>query len=309
MADGLKLMAWGFFKKVVVADRLAVLVNDVYGAPRDHEGVSLMLATVFFAFQVYCDFSAYSDIAVGAAHTMGYRLTTNFRTPYFATSIADFWKRWHISLSTWLTDYVYTPLTRARAPRLPWYPKFLLSLFLTFLVSGLWHGASWTFVVWGALHGTYLVGSILTRSLRARVVTALRLERVPRLRTAVQVALTFGLVCVGYVFFRAASLADAWYILTHAWRGGRTLLRSLGDPEFLGQALLFTGHELDFVLAVGGVAVVLAVSVLEARGGGLARLAARPAWQRWAVYYVLTLAIVLGGAFSDEAHQFIYFQF
>ncbi|HSB40507.1 MAG TPA: MBOAT family O-acyltransferase [Methylomirabilota bacterium] len=304
VSNGLKLMGWGFFKKVCVADRLAPFVNNVYGQPQEHDAAALMLATFFFAIQIYCDFSGYTDIAIGAAHVMGYKLTMNFRTPYFATSIADFWKRWHISLSTWLTDYVYTPLTRSRLLRMKWYPKFLLSLLLTFLVSGLWHGAAWTYIVWGGLHGVYLVSSVITRDVRERLVASLRLDRVPRVHAALRMTFTFFLVCVGYVFFRAATLGDAWYILSSMAAGSGRILSAW--PARLGEAMLDDG---GLAVGVAGLAVIVVVSVLEVRGGVMARMARWPAWQRWAVYYVLVVAIVIAGAAPDDRKDFIYFRF
>ncbi len=148
-ADGIKLLAWGFFKKLVVADNLAVYVNQIYNALPNYRGLSLAVATVFFAFQIYCDFSGYSDIAAGTARLFGIRLMTNFRSPYFSSSFKEFWSRWHISLSTWFKDYVYIPLGGNRVGKFRCY----LNLLLTFLISGLWHGASWTFIIWGGIHG------------------------------------------------------------------------------------------------------------------------------------------------------------
>ena len=145
---GLMRMAWGFFKKLVIADRLALIVDPAYGNVAGHNGLSLLVATFCYTIQIYCDFSAYSDIAIGAARVMGYDLMENFRTPYVATSITDFWRRWHISLSTWFRDYFYIPLGGNRKGEVRRY----VNLFLTFLVSGIWHGANWTFVVWGGLH-------------------------------------------------------------------------------------------------------------------------------------------------------------
>ena len=145
VTDGLKLMLWGMFKKVVIADRLAIAVNQVYGNPHDYTGVPLIVATVFFAFQIYCDFSGYSDIAIGAAQVMGFRLMDNFNRPYFSKSIAEFWKRWHISLSTWFRDYLYIPLGGSRTKTWRWQ----FNLFITFLASGFWHGANWTYIIWG----------------------------------------------------------------------------------------------------------------------------------------------------------------
>ena len=154
--NGLLLMLWGFFKKIVIADRLAVLVNTVYNNPIDYQGITLIIATIFFAFQIYCDFSAYSDIAIGASKIMGYDLMKNFNRPYFSKSIAEFWRRWHISLGSWFRDYLYFFLGGNKKGQLIWYKN----LMLVFLISGLWHGANWTFVIWGFLHGFYMIFSI-----------------------------------------------------------------------------------------------------------------------------------------------------
>src|SRR3989339_1447668 len=177
IASGLKLMLWGLFKKVVIADRVAVVVNQVYNNPHDYSGLPFVIATVFFAFQIYCDFSGYSDIAVGAAEVMGFKLMKNFNRPYFSKSIAEFWKRWHISLSTWFRDYLYIPLGGSRTTAARWQ----FNLFITFLVSGLWHGANWTFVIWGALNGFYLVFSLWTADIRKRVTDATGISRLPQL--------------------------------------------------------------------------------------------------------------------------------
>ena len=141
---GLKRMAWGFFKKLVVADRLALYVNDVYSAPRNFNGLQLTLATFFFAYQIYCDFSGYTDIALGTAQVLGFRLMENFDTPYYSRSISEFWHRWHISLSTWFRDYLYIPLGGSRVSK----RRHILNLLITFTISGLWHGANWTYVLW-----------------------------------------------------------------------------------------------------------------------------------------------------------------
>lgn len=153
ITDGLKLMTWGFFKKVVIADRIAPLVDHVYNSPESFYGISLIVATILFAFQIYADFSGYSDIAIGASAVMGIQLMTNFRQPYFSLSVTEFWKRWHISLSTWFRDYLYIPLGGNRNGK----SRHLFNLMITFLISGIWHGANWTFVAWGALHGIFLI--------------------------------------------------------------------------------------------------------------------------------------------------------
>ncbi|NLF80287.1 MAG: MBOAT family protein, partial [Clostridia bacterium] len=209
VSEGLRMMLWGLFKKVVIADRLAILVNPIYNDPDGHGGFAFLVATVFFAFQIYCDFSGYSDIARGAAKVMGFRLMLNFDRPYFSRSIAEFWKRWHISLSSWFRDYVYIPLGGNRVKRSRWH----MNLLITFLLSGLWHGANWTFVIWGGLNGAYLVLSLLSQNLRHKLVHAFALDRLPRLHRLLQVAITFGLICLAWVFFRANSFADALYMI------------------------------------------------------------------------------------------------
>src|SRR5262245_10916936 len=207
-------MAWGFFKKLVVADRLALYVNDVYANPQAHNGLQLSLATIFFAYQIYCDFSGYSDIAIGSARVLGFRLMENFRTPYHAKSVGEFWQRWHISLSTWFRDYVYIPLGGNRTRRRRWFANLLI----TFTISGLWHGANWTYVVWGFLNGVYLITGIELRPIRERLFAWSGLGS-SRLRAAGRSLTMFALTCAAWVVFRAHKLADASYILSNFWRG------------------------------------------------------------------------------------------
>ena len=215
VTSGLRRMAWGFFKKVVIADRLALYVNDVYGAPQSFNGLQLTIATVFFAYQIYCDFSGYSDIAIGSARVLGFKLMENFETPYVSTSIAEFWRRWHMSLSTWFRDYVYFPLGGNRVGPL----RRVRNLLVTFGISGLWHGANWTYVIWGLQNGVYLVVGWITQPWRARGYEAIGLREGHALRVALGIAVTFSLTCAAWVVFRAQSLGDAWHILTH-WHAG-----------------------------------------------------------------------------------------
>ncbi|MHB2016991.1 MAG: MBOAT family O-acyltransferase [Candidatus Xenobia bacterium] len=198
VVSGLQMMLWGFFKKCVIADGLAEYVNNVYNHPHDNVGFPMLIGTWFFAFQIYCDFSGYTDIAIGAARVMGFTLMKNFNRPYIAASVAEFWHRWHISLSTWFRDYLYKPLGGNRVSQSRW----ILNVMTVFVLSGLWHGANWTFVVWGALHGVYL---LLERWIKLPF-------QVPRW---LSVIFTFNLVSIGWIFFRAASISDAWFILTH----------------------------------------------------------------------------------------------
>jgi len=192
VTEGLKRMAWGFFKKLVVADRLALYVNDVYASPRGCNGLQLTTATIFFAYQIYCDFSGYSDIAIGAARVLGFRLMENFETPYYALSISEFWRRWHISLSTWFKDYLYVPLGGNRVGK----TRHIVNLLITFGVSGLWHGANWTFVIWGVLNGVYLISGFLTKGWRDRIFNAVGLREDTSLRKAIMLGSTFTLTCV-----------------------------------------------------------------------------------------------------------------
>lgn len=203
---GLMQMAIGFFKKVIIADRLAILVDGAYLHPRTQSGITLLIATLFYSFQIYCDFSGYSDIAIGAARTMGFTLMDNFRAPYFSRSVNEFWTRWHISLSTWFRDYLYIPLGGNRVRVSRWY----FNLMIVFIISGFWHGANWTFIVWGALHGTFLIVHIACNKLLQR--WGYQFKPNP-LKTLLQVIFTFLLVSVTWIFFRATYVSDAIYIV------------------------------------------------------------------------------------------------
>lgn len=298
IAEGLRLMVWGFFKKLVIADRAALYVDAVYGSPASHQGVTVILATYFFAFQIYCDFSGYSDIAIGAGKVLGYDLMENFRRPYHAASIREFWRRWHISLSTWFRDYVYIPLGGSRVRRV----RLSVNLLAVFVVSGLWHGAAWTFVIWGAMHGLLAVASFLTSDWRDGLWTrldALRSERgdTGRLRRTLGVLVTFHLVLVTWVFFRAETLSDAMLLLRNAAR----LPEGGIDPTL--------PHFGPFGLAILLLAILVMEGVhrLEGRGDTRAFLSGRPVWVRWAVLQALLLFIVLAGVFEEV--EFIYFQF
>lgn len=203
VAEGFKQMLWGYFMKLCVADRLGAYVDAVYNNVGNHNGTSMIVATIFFTFQIYCDFGGYSNIAIGAARVMGFRLMENFKRPYLSMSIKEFWKRWHISLSSWFMDYVYIPLGGNRVK----YGRHLLNLMITFLVSGIWHGANWTFVLWGGLHGTYLViGNVF----RKYVYNPKQESVVSKLVSA---AFCFALVAFAWIFFRANTVEDAFTII------------------------------------------------------------------------------------------------
>ncbi|MFT2010250.1 MBOAT family O-acyltransferase [Pontibacter sp. 13R65] len=303
LTGGLKLMAWGLFKKVVIADRLALMVNQVYGNPTDYEGLPLLVATVFFAFQIYCDFSGYSDMAIGAAQVMGFRLMENFRRPYFSTSIREFWSRWHISLSTWFRDYLYIPLGGNRVVRWRWY----YNLFITFLVSGLWHGANWTFLVWGALHGLFLILEVAFAPQRKSNYSNKNTS--PELKKAFRALGTFALVCLAWIFFRAETITDASYILTHSFTGFADSLQIiLGPTSKLQRDYLFLGYSgYTYVLSWLLLFVLVSVELVQRSRPIRIRLAAAPLYLRWSVYNLFVVALIILGIFSDTA--FIYFQF
>jgi D-alanyl-lipoteichoic acid acyltransferase DltB (MBOAT superfamily) len=212
--NGMNLIAFGMFKKVVVADRLSEYVNEVYAAPANFGTLPVMLATIFFSIQIYCDFSGYSDIAIGSARVMGYDLMENFRRPYLSSTIGEFWGRWHISLSTWFRDYVYIPLGGNRVSKLKWYRN----LVIVFLLSGLWHGASWNFIIWGALHAFYLVFGLMTFDIRNKLSSSVGLHKLPKLNHWLQVLVTFILVTFSWIFFRAKDLGQAGAVIKQLFR-------------------------------------------------------------------------------------------
>ena len=285
-------MAWGFFKKLVIADRLALYVNDVYGAPANFNGLQLTLATVFFAYQIYCDFSGYSDIALGSARILGFRMMTNFNDPYASGSIAEFWKRWHISLSTWFRDYLYIPLGGNRVGKV----RHQINLLVTFTVSGLWHGANWTYILWGALNGLYLMIGALTTTIRDGFFDRIGLPRGTVIRGMLMVGTTFTLTCFAWILFRARNLEDAWYIFTHLHQGWD--LGAISTPRFLLRQL---------PVAVMAIIVLEVIQWLNRRPEWVAQLPRVPTIVRWPAYATAVVAIILLGVFRDN--QFIYFQF
>ena len=283
-AAGLRLMLWGFFKKLVVADRMAPVVDAVFNRPASYGPGMMLLATYCFAFQIYCDFSGYSDIARGAAKVMGFRLMENFDRPYAAASVGEFWRRWHISLSTWFRDYLYIPLggNRVRLPR------WCFNVLVVFLVSGLWHGASWTFVVWGLLHGLYLVGSRLTGPAREQAARATGLANHPGLLRAWRVLVTFHLVAFAWIFFRANSVADALFI------AGRIVTGPFGGVPKAGLVTLANApfNAFDLWLAAGLIVLMEVIEWARRRHPESRLLADRPVWLRWPAYYAMILLIL-----------------
>ncbi len=298
LRDGVLPVLWGLFKKMVLADNLAVAVNTVYNQPGSHTGGEFVLATAAFAFQIYCDFSAYSDIARGSAKMMGFDLMENFRCPYLATSIQDFWRRWHISLSTWFRDYLYFPLGGSRCSK----GRHLLNIMIVFAVSGLWHGAALTFLVWGLLNGLYQVVSQLLDPLRKRVFSLLRIREGSRWLHAFRVVFTFCLVCLAWVLFRANSLSDAAMIF-----------RSIFTLPFAGIQVDLHGFGLSLrsllMLALFSLGLlVIDWFIIEK---DLAERINRTVALRYVVYFLLIALILVFGSYGSgyDPQDFVYFQF
>jgi alginate O-acetyltransferase complex protein AlgI len=288
---GALLFAWGLFKKTVVADRAGPLVDAVYGHVTSYQGIPLAVATYLYALQLYCDFSGYTDMALGVARCFGIRLTQNFNNPYASRSIAEFWRRWHISFSRWILDYIFKPLQFAL--RDLGAAGSAIALIVTFLISGIWHGVGWTFVVWGLIHGVYMSFSIYTRPVRKALHDRVWRGR-PTLSKAWQMFVTVHLVLFSWVFFRAPSLSDALYILTH-----------LGSGLYGTRSLLFLNGVYNLLVLGLGAAVVGWVDTVGR--GRIEDLLERPVWCRWPAYYALAAAILLFA--TERRGTFIYFQF
>lgn len=290
LLEGSKLILWGLFKKVVIADRLASYVQQIYASPETYGGSTLFLATFFFAFQIYCDFSGYSDIAIGSAHILGFKLMQNFNLPYLATSIKDFWHRWHISLSTWFSDYVYKPLGGNRVSQ----PRWIFNILVVYLVSGLWHGANWTFIVWGGIFGVLYVLEHYGDKLLSKIkIDAFFYSS--KIVHVLRVILVFTLALIAWVFFRAENMSDAWYILKNMFTGWNKL--PYPGPSAFETVLAFSLIILLYIIQIlqykGVVSIYMGATVV-------------PRYLRWAGYAMLMVMIAM---FGISSAQFIYFQF
>jgi alginate O-acetyltransferase complex protein AlgI len=301
VAVGVRLILWGMIKKVVIADRLSMVVDSVFNAPYGHSGVMAGIAAIFFSFQIFCDFSAYSDIAIGSARVMGFKLMTNFNKPYHSRSISEFWKRWHISLSTWFRDYLYIPLGGNRVK----VSRMYFNLFFVFLVSGFWHGANWTFVMWGAIHGFYLVFALLTKDVRHNMNKAMGINKIHWLNNFLNVSSTFVLAVLAWIFFRANNIHDAFYIIRKLGSIPSELMQvaRTGKMAFLGLPGLF-----NVLLPGFGLIVLLELAhIVQVRYKLEETFAKKPAVVRWSLYYLGLAMLVYWGVY--EKQQFIYFQF
>jgi D-alanyl-lipoteichoic acid acyltransferase DltB (MBOAT superfamily) len=300
VADGLKLVGWGLFKKVVIADRLARLVDPIYAYPAGQSGCVLALATVAFGYQIYCDFSGYSDIAIGISQVLGVNLVQNFRAPYHSRSLREFWTRWHISLSTWFRDYVYIPLGGNRVSAGRW----ALNILIVFGLSGLWHGANWTFAIWGIYHGVLLIVGRFSTRFWSGFYRVTGLSRVDRVASLVDIVSTFLIVSAGWVFFRSTSLNESLAVLRTIATDWKSYL--ILDTEI--PRLLRT-----YWSPADGAIILVALLILEIGDSLQDRirirswLSDRPAIVRWAAYYALACMLLFWGQFNGT--PFIYFQF
>ncbi len=297
--NGLKLICWGLFKKMVIADRLAAFVNVVYADPQAHSGVSLAIAIIFYSFQLYCDFSGYTDIAIGLAQMFGLKLMDNFNRPWSATSVKDWWKRWHISMSSWFRDYLYFPLGGSRVG----VSRHYLNLLVVFVVCGLWHGANWTYVVWGFVQAVYLIFGNVSANLRAKWTAAAGLNKNPFLHRRLQIWTTFTILSLSIVFFRAETLSDAFYILSHLHVGWE----NIWNTEALYRMIFLTGSVKDLVIALAALFFMGMVHKLEDHATMRHMLADKPIWLRFGIYYIIIAGILLLSL--PDAKNFIYFQF
>lgn len=287
--NGLRQILWGLFKKVVIADNCAEFANHIFTHYAELNGATLLLGAVFFAFQIYGDFSGYADIAVGTARLLGFRLMQNFATPYFSRDIAEFWRRWHISLSSWFRDYVYIPLGGSRgSPELK-----VRNVFIIFILSGLWHGANWTFIVWGILNALYFLPALLQNRHRKNLEVVANDRNLPNLNELLHILLTFFLTCIAWVFFRADNIHQALGYVS------KILSSSLFNLPQLHKELAPLSYFMIFFLVMEWLgrkdSFALEKLILE--------------WKpmpRYLLYAVLTFLIII---FSEKGQEFIYFQF
>ncbi|UCS91978.1 MBOAT family protein [Echinicola marina] len=285
--EGVKLILWGLFKKVVIADNCAIVVNPIFENYTTASGLELIMGAVLFAFQIYGDFSGYSDIAIGVGKLLGFDLMTNFKTPYFSRDIAEFWRRWHISLSTWFRDYVYIPLGGSKVGK--WLS--IRNIFIVFLVSGLWHGANWTFVFWGGLNALFFIPLFIRKKNRQHIDAIAENRLLPTWNESLQILMTFTLVCLAWIFFRSESLNDAM-----------AYIQNLVVNPFMPKHFGFINYDLRMALVL-----FIVLEWVGREKGSWLQLLPRKRW-RYAVYVTITYFVIYLGVFSEPV-DFIYFQF
>ncbi len=283
--SGLHLMLWGFFKKLVVADNCGYWVDIIFAEPASYSSAVLLLGIVLFAFQIYGDFSGYSDIAIGVGRLFGFQLRRNFAYPYFSRDVAEFWRRWHISLSSWFRDYLYIPLGGSRGSR----KQQIRNVLLLFLISGFWHGANWTFIIWGLIHAILFLPLILLGRNRRYLGIAAEGRFLPGIREGMAILYTFTLVGIAWVFFRSDSVTEAFLYFQHLF------------------PFTHFGLELGMLFPLMAIGVLLSLEWMSREEEIIFLFLAKQTWVRWSAYWVIGLAILL---FSpSEPSVFIYFQF
>ncbi len=295
--DGLRQILWGFFKKIVIADNAGIFVNEIFANYHQYPGSMLLLGAVLFAFQIYGDFSGYSDIAIGTARLFGFNLMRNFAYPYFSRDIAEFWRRWHISLSSWFKDYVYIPLGGSRVPT----PKAIRNIFIIFLISGFWHGANWTFIVWGALNAIYFLPLFIFKQNRKHIDIVAANKFFPSIKETIQILVTFTLTVIAWVFFRS-----------------ETISKALEYIKGIFSKSLFTWIPFNYGnLSVSVVSLkIMAILIFfmltiewfqRTKQHGLEFTDNSSKFIRWSAYFIVSLLIILFGNFHQT--EFIYFAF
>lgn len=295
---GLVLMAWGFFKKLVIADGFATFVTIVYSAPHNYTGVQMIIATIMFTFQIYCDFSGYSDIARGCAAVLGFDLMRNFNKPYLSTSIKMFWERWHISLTSFFKSYVYIPLGGSRKGELRTY----INIIIVFFVSGLWHGASWTFVIWGLLHAVYRIAEDLIH--KYWKYPSKNIKYLAPIKHCGKILLVFFLVSFTYIFFRANTMSDATYIVTHLFSNINMLFTEGFLTSQLHGILFYNKNGIPLVLCA---VLMIVLEIWEGDSEITEKISQQKPWIRWIFYYSIISLILFYGNFGKS--PFVYFDF
>lgn len=287
--DGLRQILWGFFKKIVIADNCAIVANAIFSNPESFNGIELLIGALFFTFQIYGDFSGYSDIAIGVGRLFGFTLMKNFAYPYFSRDIAEFWRRWHISLSSWFRDYVYIPLGGSRGSEF----LKLRNTFIIFLVSGFWHGANWTFLMWGLLNALYFIPLLISNKNRENIDIVAKAKMFPSFKELVQIFSTFSLTVIAWIFFRSESLSQAFLIISKIFSPTLFICPTITNQMIINTFLLLIFISMEWI----GRESEYALERL---------LLKNKIYFRWMMYFILIFLILI---FSDNQQEFIYFQF
>jgi alginate O-acetyltransferase complex protein AlgI len=302
--SGMIFITLGFFKKVVIADRLSELVDKVFSSPGDFKGIALLIGAVLFSIQIYCDFSGYTDIAIGIARIMGFSVLENFNIPYYSKSIQEFWTRWHMSLSSWLRDYIFLPVAYSVTRKLKNKPfagikpetiSYFIGISITMLICGLWHGANWTFIVWGMIHAVFLIFAFATKKIRRKLTRKMSLENSHLIRLF-KISFTFFLVTGAWVIFRANNLYEGYYIIMNSF-----------DSFSAITIMKIFSSRLELIVIASLIIILELVHLVQRKYGIINFINGRPAWQRWGLYYFFVFTILIFGRF--ESASFIYAKF